>query len=156
GADKLASEYSQKGDDYNALMVKLLADRLAEAFAEVLHKKVRREIWGYTPNEQCSIEDVFKEKYQGIRPAPGYPACPDHRQKATIFSLLNAKENADIDLTKNMAMVPPASVSGYYFSHPQSKYFNVGKIDQEQLEDYSQRMGDIVSETKKFIPNNVK
>ncbi len=155
GADRLASEYAQKGDDYNGLMVKLLADRLAEAYAEVLHEKVRREIWGYTPNEQCTLEEMLKENYQGIRPAPGYPACPDHRQKETIFSILKAKENAGIELTESMAMVPTAAVSGYYFAHPQSKYFNVGKIDQEQLEDYSKRMGSNITETVRFIPNNI-
>ena len=154
GADELASEYNKKGDDYSALMVKLLADRLAEAFAEVMHEKVRREIWGYTPSEQSTLEEMLKENYQGIRPAPGYPACPDHRQKATIFSILNAKENASIELTESMAMVPAAAVSGYYFAHPQSKYFNVGKIDREQLEDYSKRMNSDVNETTRFIPKN--
>ncbi len=156
GADKFANEYAKKGDDYNALMVKLLADRLAEAFAEVLHEKVRREIWGYAPNENLSMDEMLREKYQGIRPAPGYPACPDHRQKATIFSILNAKSNAGIELTESMSMFPAASVSGYYFAHPQSKYFNVGKIDAEQLEDYSERMGRDTIETKKFIPNNIE
>ena len=156
GTDKLANEYAAQGDDYNALMVKLLADRLAEAFAEVLHKKVRREVWGYAPNEDFGPNELLKEKYQGIRPAPGYPACPDHRQKATIFSILNAQENAKIQLTESMMMIPAAAVSGYYFSHPQSKYFNVGKIDQEQLDDYSQRMGRETIETEKFIPNNIE
>ena len=156
GADKLANEYATQGDDYNALMVKLLADRLVEAFAEVLHKKVRREVWGYAPNEDFGPNELLKEKYQGIRPAPGYPACPDHRQKATIFSILNAQENAKIQLTESMMMIPAATVSGYYFAHPQSKYFNVGKIDQEQLDDYSQRMGRETIETEKFIPNNIE
>ena len=156
GADKLANEYATQGDDYNALMVKLLADRLVEAFAEVLHKKVRREIWGYAPNENFGPNELLKEKYQGIRPAPGYPACPDHRQKATIFSILNAQENAKIQLTESMMMIPAATVSGYYFAHPQSKHFNVGKIDQEQLDDYSQRMGRETIETEKFIPNNIE
>lgn len=156
GTDKLANEYAAQGDDYNALMVKLLADRLAEAFAEVLHKKVRREVWGYAPNEDFGPNELLKEKYQGIRPAPGYPACPDHRQKATIFSILNAQENAKIQLTESMMMIPAAAVSGYYFSHPQSKYFNVGKIDQEQLDDYSQRMGRETIETEKFISNNIE
>ncbi|MDY0254343.1 MAG: methionine synthase, partial [Tenuifilaceae bacterium] len=156
GTDKLANEYAAQGDDYNALMVKLLADRLAEAFAEVLHKKVRREVWGYAPNEDFGPNELLKEKYQGIRPAPGYPACPDHRQKATIFSILNAQENAKIQLTESMMMIPAAAVSGYYFAHPQSKYFNVGKIDQEQLDDYSQRMGRETIETEKFISNNIE
>jgi 5-methyltetrahydrofolate--homocysteine methyltransferase len=156
GVDKLAKEYSQAGDDYNALMVKLLADRLAEAFAELLHKKVRTEIWGYSPNENAPLDELLREKYQGIRPAQGYPACPDHRQKATIFAILNAKHNAEMELTESMAMTPAASVSGYYFANPLSKYFNVGKIDKEQLDDYSTRMGSNGSETEKFIPNNVR
>lgn len=156
GANELAYGYAAQGDDYNALMVKILADRLAEAFAETLHKKVRQEVWSYAPNEHFGPNELLKEKYQGIRPAPGYPACPDHRQKATIFSILNAQGNAKIQLTESMMMIPAAAVSGYYFAHPQSKYFDVGKIDQEQLDDYSQRMGRETIETEKFIPNNIE
>lgn len=155
GATELANEYASKGDDYNALMVKLLADRLAEAFAEVLHEKIRRKIWGYAPNEKLALDELFKAKYQGIRPAPGYPACPDHRQKAAMFAALKADENADLTLTESMMLTPAASVTGYYFAHPQSKYFNVGKIDKEQLIDYTKRMGSSVNETEKFIPNNL-
>ena len=155
GATELANEYASKGDDYNALMVKLIADRLAEAFAEALHEKVRREIWGYAPNEKLTLDELFKVKYEGIRPAPGYPACPDHRQKAAIFAALKADENANLTLTESMMLTPAASVTGYYFAHPQSKYFNVGKIDKVQLNDYSKRMGSSVSETEKFIPNNI-
>lgn len=155
GADKLANQYAAQGDDYNALMLKLLADRLAEAFAELLHLKVRKEIWAYAPNEQLQIDEILRSKYTGIRPAPGYPACPDHRQKATIFSILNAQQNASIQLTESMMMMPAAAVSGYYFAHPQSKYFNVGKIDKEQLEDYSKRMNSDIKETERFIPNNI-
>ena len=155
GANKLANELAAQGDDYNALMVKLLADRLAEAFAELLHLKVRKEIWAYAPNEQLQIDEILRSKYTGIRPAPGYPACPDHRQKATIFSILNAQQNASIQLTESMMMMPAAAVSGYYFAHPQSKYFNIGKIDKEQLEDYSKRMGSDVNETTRFIPKNI-
>ncbi|MFA5648067.1 MAG: methionine synthase [Bacteroidales bacterium] len=155
GATELANEYASKNDDYNALMVKLLADRLAEAFAEVLHEKVRFEIWGYAPDEKLTLDELFKVKYQGIRPAPGYPACPDHRQKAAIFAALKADENADLKLTESMMLIPAASVTGYYFAHPQSKYFNVGKIDKEQLNSYSERMGGSTSETEKFIPNNL-
>jgi len=156
GANELAYGYAAQGDDYNALMVKILADRLAEAFAETLHKKVRQEVWSYAPNEHFGPNELLKEKYQGIRPAPGYPACPDHRQKATIFSILNAQGNAKIQLIESMMMIPAAAVSGYYFAHPQSKYFDVGKIDQEQLDDYSQRMGRETIETEKFIPNNIE
>jgi 5-methyltetrahydrofolate--homocysteine methyltransferase len=116
---------------------------------------VRREVWGYAPNEDFEPNELLKEKYQGIRPAPGYPACPDHRQKATIFSILNAQGNAKIQLTESMMMIPAAAVSGYYFAHPQSKYFNVAKIDDEQLEDYSKRMGSNVKETARFIPKNI-
>ena len=155
GATELANDYACKGDDYNALMVKLLADRLAEAFAEVLHQKVRCKIWGYAPNEKLALDELFKVKYQGIRPAPGYPACPDHRQKATIFKALKADKNANLNLTESLMLTPAASVMGYYFAHPQSKYFNIGKIDEEQLNDYSKRMGSHTSETEKFIPNNL-
>jgi 5-methyltetrahydrofolate--homocysteine methyltransferase len=155
GADKLANEFAAQGDDYNALMVKLLADRLAEAFAELLHLKIRKEIWAYAPNEQLQIDEILRSKYTGIRPAPGYPACPDHRQKETIFSILNAQQNASIQLTESMMMMPAAAVSGYYFAHPQSKYFNIGKIDKEQLEDYSKRMNSDIKETERFIPNNI-
>lgn len=155
GAEELANEYSSKGDDYSSLLGKILADRLAEAFAELLHEKVRMEFWGYSPDEKSSVDELLKENYVGIRPAPGYPACPDHRQKATMFDVLKAEENARMSLTESMMMLPAASVSGYYFSHPQSKYFNVGKIDSEQLMDYSKRMGSRIEETEKFIPNNL-
>jgi 5-methyltetrahydrofolate--homocysteine methyltransferase len=155
GTDELASEYAQKGDDYSSLLCKILADRLAEAFAELLHEKVRRVIWGYAPKESASINELLKEDYVGIRPAPGYPACPDHRQKATMFNVLQANKNAAMSLTESMMMLPAASVSGYYFSHPQSKYFNVGKIDKEQLNDYSKRMNSDIKETERFIPNNI-
>jgi 5-methyltetrahydrofolate--homocysteine methyltransferase len=154
GADDLANEFHQNGDDYNALLCKILADRLAEAFAELLHQKVRKDIWGYASQENSTIEEMLKENYAGIRPAPGYPACPDHRHKQRIFSILNAKTNAEMELTENMMMIPAASVSGYYLSHPQSKYFNIEKIDNEQLEDYSKRMGSSIEETKRFIPNH--
>lgn len=156
GADELAAKFHAANDDYSAIMVKILADRLAEAFAELMHHKVRREIWAYEKGNEPKLEDMLKENYQGIRPAPGYPACPEHRVKRTLFSLLNAEESAGISLTESMSMVPGASVSGYYFAHPQSKYFNVGKINNEQLEDYSKRMGSSVDETVKFIPNNIE
>ncbi|HRX68274.1 MAG TPA: methionine synthase [Tenuifilaceae bacterium] len=155
GVDKLAKDFSEKGDDYSAILCKVLADRLAEAFAEVMHEKVRCEIWGYAQSENIEVEEFLKENYVGIRPAPGYPSCPDHRQKAEIFRLLDAKNNAGIELTESLMMLPAASVSGYYFSHPESKYFNVGKIDSEQIENYSKRMGSSIEETKRFIPNNI-
>ena len=141
GADELAAEYEAKHDDYNAIMVKALADRLAESFAEYLHREVRKHYWGYQPEETLSNEQLIKEAYSGIRPAPGYPACPDHTEKGTLFKLLNAQENAGIELTESFAMMPAAAVSGWYFAHPESKYFNVGKIGRDQLQDLAQRKG---------------
>ena len=140
GAEKLAQEYETKGDDYNAILVKALADRLAESFAERLHQRVRTEFWGYAPNEHLSNEDLIKERYQGIRPAPGYPSCPDHTVKAAVFNLLRADE-IGMHLTENLAMVPASAVSGFYFWHPESQYFNLGTIGEDQLQDYAQRAG---------------
>ncbi len=138
GADELAREYEAQGDDYNAIMVKALADRLAEAFAEQMHERIRREFWGYAVDEQMDKQALLKERYQGIRPAPGYPACPDHTEKATLFSLLGASRT-NIELTEHFAMHPAASVSGWYFSHPESKYFGLGKIGEDQVESLAQR-----------------
>ena len=138
-ADELAKEYEAKGDDYNSIMVKALADRLAESLAEQLHRRVRRELWGYASDENLDNEALIGEKYQGIRPAPGYPACPDHTAKRTIFTLLNAAENADITLTESDAMFPAASVSGWYFGHPEARYFNTGKIQRDQIDSLAQR-----------------
>jgi 5-methyltetrahydrofolate--homocysteine methyltransferase len=122
-------------------MLKALADRLAEAFAEYMHLAVRRDYWGYAEDEDHDNHALIEEAYQGIRPAPGYPACPDHTEKAKLFELLNVTEHTTIELTENFAMYPTAAVSGWYFSHPASQYFNVGKIDQDQLEDYARRKG---------------
>ncbi|SDC89086.1 methionine synthase [Williamwhitmania taraxaci] len=155
GADLLASHYHEKKDEYNAIMVKILADRLAEAFAELLHLKTRKEIWGYSPNQNLSMDDIIKGHYRGIRPAPGYPACPDHRGKKQIFDLLSVEEHAGISLTENLAMSPGASVAGYYFSHLESKYFNVGKIAPDQLTDYADRMNLKENEVIKFIPTYI-
>ena len=152
GEDELSKAYEDKLDDYNSLLSKVLADRLAEAFTELLHEKVREEIWGYSPKENLPIEEILHEKYKGIRPAPGYPACPDHRGKQYIFSLLNATENTGIWLTENLAMVPGASVSGFIFSHPESQYFNVGKVGIDQVRDYAKRLEQSVEETEKFFP----
>lgn len=154
-SDELAKEYHDKGDDYSAIMIKVLADRLAEAFAELLHKRVRTEFWGYSPNENYSTDELLHEKYIGIRPAPGYPACPDHRGKEFIFSLLNVTKESGIWLTENLAMSPGASVAGYYFSHPESKYFNVGRVGIEQVRDYAKRLEKSIEETEKFIPSNL-
>jgi 5-methyltetrahydrofolate--homocysteine methyltransferase len=141
GCDEFAKEFEARGDDYNAILVKALADRLAEAFAEHLHERVRREFWGYAPDEALDNDALIKEKYRGIRPAPGYPACPDHTEKATLFALLQATENTGITLTEHFAMYPTAAVSGWYFSHPESTYFNVGKLEEDQVLDYAKRKG---------------
>ncbi|QKG79026.1 methionine synthase [Tenuifilum thalassicum] len=148
-------ELKKKGDDFSAIMLQILADRLAEAFAEWLHLKIRKEFWGYSPNESLSVHDVLKEKYVGIRPAPGYPACPDHRGKTWIFKLLNIPETANITLTENLAMNPTASVSAFCFANPNSKYFNVGKIGNDQLSDYAIRINTSISETKRFFPSHI-
>jgi 5-methyltetrahydrofolate--homocysteine methyltransferase len=137
----LAQEFKAAGDDYSAILATALADRLAEAFAEAMHRKVRTELWGYAPDEPFDIDALIGERYRGIRPAPGYPAQPDHTEKATLFRLLDAEANTGIALTESLAMTPPASVSGLYFSHPQAHYFGVGKIDRDQVEDYARRKG---------------
>jgi 5-methyltetrahydrofolate--homocysteine methyltransferase len=132
-------------------MLKALADRLAEAFAELMHKKVRTEIWGYAKNENLKNEDLIKEEYAGIRPAPGYPAQPDHTEKNTIWKLLDVEKNTGIILTESLAMVPTAAVSGLYFSHPQSHYFGIGKINKEQVEDYAKRKNMKVEEVERWL-----
>src|ERR1043165_8404282 len=141
GIEKLIEKYKAQQDDYPEIMAKALADRMAEAFAELMHEKVRKEFWGYAKAEHLPMEDVIKEKYQGIRPAPGYPACPDHTEKQTIFDLLDAEKEAGIQLTESFAMFPASSVSGYYFSNPESKYFGLGKIDKDQVKEYAERKG---------------
>ena len=150
-ADEIAAEYRARGDDYNAILVKALADRLAEAFAEHLHLRVRKEFWGYAPDEALDNEALIRERYQGIRPAPGYPACPDHTEKRALFALLDAERNADIHLTENWAMHPAASVSGWYFSHPQARYFNTGKIQRDQAEDLARRKGIALEELEREL-----
>ncbi len=139
GEMEASKRYQDANDDYNSLLVKSLADRLAEAFAEKMHQKVRKEFWGYAPDETFKNEELIKEAYQGIRPAPGYPAQPDHTEKGTLFELLKAEENAGVELTESFAMMPPASVSGMYFSHPDARYFSVGKIDRDQVASYAER-----------------
>ncbi len=138
-------------DDYNKIMLQALADRLAEAFAEVLHKRVRTEFWGYIKDENIPVEELVKEKYQGIRPAPGYPACPDHTEKYKLFNLLGATENAGIQLTESLAMYPGASVCGWYFSHPESSYFGVNKISDDQFQDYVRRKEMSVEEMSRWL-----
>jgi 5-methyltetrahydrofolate--homocysteine methyltransferase len=150
GVKELVREFNENNDDYSVIMTKALADRLAEALAELMHEKVRKNIWGYS-DEILSIEDLIKEKYVGIRPAPGYPACPDHSEKEKIWQLLDVEMNAGIHLTENYAMDPAASVSGWYFAHPQAKYFNIGKITQEQANDYASRKKRKLIEIEKYI-----
>ncbi len=155
GIDEHIARFERDHDDYSAIMLKALADRLAEAFAEHLHERVRREFWGYQPDEELSNEDHIAEKYAGIRPAPGYPACPDHTEKATLFSLLDATKNAGIELTENFAMFPTAAVSGWYFAHPKSQYFVVGKISREQVDDYARRKGWSRLEAERWLAPNL-
>lgn len=155
GTDELAEEYEKANDDYNAIMVKALADRFAEAYAEFLHKKVRTEYWGYAVQEELSNEELIAEKYKGIRPAPGYPACPDHLEKKTIWELLKVEESTGVFLTESLAMFPTASVSGYYFGSPHAKYFGLGKITQDQLKDYADRRSCSIQEAQKWLSPNL-
>ncbi|MCK6608862.1 MAG: methionine synthase [Flavobacterium sp.] len=155
GVDEKASEFEKQLDDYNSILVKALGDRLAEAFAEYLHLKVRKEIWGYASDEVLSNDELIKEKYKGIRPAPGYPACPDHLEKPTIWKLLNVEQEIGVKLTESMAMWPAASVSGYYFANPESKYFGLGKIKKDQLEDYAKRRNINVELAEKWLSPNL-
>ncbi len=141
GIEGQLAEFERKHDDYNAILLKALADRLAEAFAERMHERVRREFWAYAPEEALANEDLIRERYRGIRPAPGYPACPDHSQKPTLFRLLNAEAEAGIELTENYAMLPTAAVSGWYFAHPQAEYFGVGRVERDQLLHYAAQTG---------------
>lgn len=155
GTDELSSEYEKANDDYNSIMVKALADRFAEAYAEFLHKKVRTEYWGYAVQEELSNEELIAEKYKGIRPAPGYPACPDHLEKKTIWDLLKVEENIGVYLTESLAMFPTAAVSGYYFGSPHAKYFGLGKIAEDQLKDYADRRSCSLQEARKWLSPNL-
>lgn len=155
GVDEKAKEFEEANDDYSSIMVKALGDRFAEAFAEYLHEKIRKEIWGYASEEHLSNEELIKEAYKGIRPAPGYPACPDHLEKPTIWSLLNVEEKIGVTLTESMAMWPASSVSGYYFGHPESKYFGLGKIKEDQVRDYAQRRNCTYEYAAKWLNPNI-
>ncbi len=155
GTQEIASEYEKNHDDYNAIMIKALADRLAEAFAEYLHQKVRMDYWGYAAEETLSNEGLINEKYQGIRPAPGYPACPDHLEKNTIWEVLQVEKNIGVKLTESLAMWPAASVSGYYFGHKEAKYFGLGKIQMDQVNDFAARKGIEVKDAKKWLAPNI-
>jgi 5-methyltetrahydrofolate--homocysteine methyltransferase len=151
GVDKYVKQFEAAHDDYNKIMLQALADRLAEAFAELMHERTRKEFWGYAKDEQWSNEELIKEQYTGIRPAPGYPACPDHTEKYKLFELLGGEEATGIHLTESLAMYPASSVCGWYFAHPESKYFGVGKIEKDQLEDYTHRKGMRIDETTRWL-----
>ena len=155
GIDAVVEKYEKEHDDYNAIMVKALADRFAEAFAEHMHERVRKEFWGYAREENLSNDALIHEEYQGIRPAPGYPACPEHTEKGVLFDLIKAPANASITLTESYAMVPTAAVSGYYFSHPEAKYFAVGKINKDQVEDYAKRKNMTLAEAERWLAPNL-
>jgi 5-methyltetrahydrofolate--homocysteine methyltransferase len=151
GIDEHVARFEKDHDDYSAIMLKALADRLAEAFAELMHKKIRREFWGYAKDETFKNEELIKEEYAGIRPAPGYPAQPDHTEKPILFKLLEVEKNTGITLTDSMAMLPTAAVSGLYFAHPESHYFGIGKIKKDQVEDYAKRKGLSIEETERWL-----
>ncbi len=155
GERELADEYKANGDDYNAIMIQAVADRLAEAFAEYLHKEVRKDIWGYSPDEDLSNDDLIREKYQGIRPAPGYPACPEHTEKGTLWELMDVEKAIDMSLTTSYAMWPGASVSGMYFSHPDARYFAIAQIQQDQVDSYADRKGWDMLEAEKWLGPNI-
>lgn len=151
GARQHIDRFASDNDEYNKILVQILADRFVEAFAECLHQQVREKYWGYEKDEKLTNEELIKEQYKGIRPAPGYPACPDHTEKLKLFDLLHATENAGIYLTESLAMDPPASVCGWYIAHPQSHYFGLGKIGRDQLEDYAKRKGMRMEEAEKWL-----
>jgi len=155
GIEKHIKNFEAQHDDYNKIMLQALCDRFAEAFAEALHKKVRTEYWGYVKDEQLTNEDLIKEKYVGIRPAPGYPACPEHTEKGTLFNLLDAEKQIGLRLTESYAMYPTAAVSGFYFAHPQSRYFGLGKITKDQVEDYAVRKNMPLEEVERWLSPNL-
>jgi 5-methyltetrahydrofolate--homocysteine methyltransferase len=155
GVTPLAERFEAEHDDYNSILLKALADRLAESFAEHLHRRVRRELWGYADDEQLDNSGLINEAYRGIRPAPGYPACPDHTEKQTLWDLLSPDEQAGITLTESMAMTPAASVSGLYFAHPQARYFGVGRIGRDQLSDYAARKGWTIAQAERWLAPNL-
>jgi len=155
GIEPHLARFKAGHDDYNDILLKALADRLAEAFAEYLHARVRREIWGYAADETLSNEDLIRERYTGIRPAPGYPACPDHSHKPLLFDLMGTKAATGISLTESFAMLPTSSVSGFYFAHPQASYFGVSRIGRDQLEDYAARRGVSIEQAEQWLRPNL-
>ena len=155
GIEKKVAEFEAAHDDYNSILLKALADRLAEAFAERMHERMRKKFWGYAADENLDNDSMIHEDYQGIRPAPGYPACPDHSEKSILFDLLDAPANAGITLTESFAMLPAAAVSGFYFSHPRSQYFGIGKIGRDQVEDYAARKGVSLEQAERWLALNL-
>jgi 5-methyltetrahydrofolate--homocysteine methyltransferase len=155
GLDEVVRRYEAAHDDYNAIMAKALADRMAEALAELIHQRVRRDLWGYAPDEDLDNEELIAEIYQGIRPAPGYPACPDHTEKGELFRVLGATEAIGLHLTESYAMTPTAAVSGYYFAHPEARYFGMGRIGRDQVEDYAARKGMSVETAERWLASNL-
>lgn len=155
GEEAIAKAYKADHDDYNAILIQAVCDRLAEAFAEYLHEQVRKVHWGYAPDEALSNEELIRENYQGIRPAPGYPACPEHTEKGSIWELLDVEQAIGMQLTESYAMWPGAAVSGWYFSHPESKYFAVAQIQQDQVEDYAMRKGMTLAEAERWLGPNL-
>ena len=151
GIDEHVARFEAQHDDYSSILLKALADRLAEAFAERMHERVRKEFWAYATDEQLDNYALIAEDYRGIRPAPGYPACPDHTEKATLWELIDPVTNAGITITESFAMLPTASVSGFYFSHPDAKYFGTGKVQKDQVEDYARRKGQSLSVTERWL-----
>ena len=151
GLDEIVEGYEKDNDDYSSILAKALADRLAEAFAERLHERTRKEYWGFSPDEEFANASLVREEYQGIRPAPGYPACPDHTEKRTLFELLEAEMNAGMTLTENFAMLPTAAIAGYIFWHPESRYFGTGRIGRDQIADYARRKGWEVAEAERWL-----
>ena len=155
GLDELVARFDREHDDYRGILARSLADRLAEGFAELMHARVRREIWGYSGADHLTSEDLIQERYQGIRPAPGYPACPDHTEKRTVFDLLDAEGSVGVRLTENYAMLPTATVSGWYFSHPDAFYFGVGRVGRDQVQDYARRKGWSIQEAERWLRPNL-
>ena len=155
GLDAVVSRYEAAHDDYNAIMAKALADRLAEALAEWTHARVRQELWGYAPDETLDNDALIAEAYQGIRPAPGYPSCPDHTEKGELFRVLDATEAIGLHLTESYAMTPTAAVSGYYFAHPEARYFGLGRIDRDQVADYAERKGMSIETVERWLASQL-